>query len=146
MAPFLRYFAITSIALYVAGVVGMLFDGKGLGAFVGSAMAMLWVGWILVLASLPLFLVLLWVLPRAYARLTAVPHRAVGATVGFSVWLAAAVLFAGLGSALSEPGPGATPSSPVSLLAFTLVTGALGALVGFVESHYPRWSRSARSG
>ncbi len=144
MAPFLRYLVTASVALYVAGVVGMLLEGQGLIAFVASAIAMLWVGWITVLVCLPLFLVFLLVLPRAYVRFAEVPYWAIGAAAGFLVWVAAAILFAGLGSALSEPGPGASPVTPLSLLAFTLVVGAFGALVGLVESHYSRWSPTVK--
>jgi hypothetical protein len=134
MGPFLRYVATMGAALYAAGVVSMLADGQGLSAFVGSALGMLWIGWISMLLGLPLFLIVLWLLPRAFRRFPLSPAWMVGAGSGLVVWMAAAIVLGGLAAAVSTPGPGAAPVTPIALVGLALVIGAFGALVGAVEA------------
>jgi hypothetical protein len=134
MGPFRRYFVTMVVALLALQSVNGLLQGQGLGAFVGAAFALIWLGWLVVLVGLPLFIALLWALPRAYRRLPEVPRPVVGVVTGLAVWAVAAIILGSIGAAVSTTGPGATPPTPLTLLGFGLVIGGFGAVLGLVEA------------
>jgi len=134
MGPFRRYAVTSVVALLALQSVSGLLQGQGLAAFVGAALAFVWLGWLVVLVGLPLFIALLWVLPRAFRRFAAVPRPIVGIATGLAVWAIAAVILGGLATAVSTPGPGSTPATPLTLVGFSLVIGAFGALLGLIEA------------
>ena len=134
MGPFRRYFLAMVVALLaIQSIVGLL-QGQGLAAFVGAAFAFIWLGWLVVLVGLPLFIALLWALPRAYRRLPRIPRPVVGMVTGLIVWAVAAMILGGIGAAFSTTGPASTPPTPLTVLGFGLVIGGFGAVLGLIEA------------
>jgi hypothetical protein len=134
VGPFRRYFVTMVLALLALQSVNGLLEGQGAAAFVGAAFAFIWLGWLVVLLGLPLFIALLWALPRAFGRLPEIPRPRVGMITGLVIWAVAAVILGSVGAAFSTTGPGATPPTPLTVLGFGLVIGAFGALLGLIEA------------
>jgi hypothetical protein len=139
MGPFRRYAVTMVVALLTLQTISGLLQGQGLAALVGAVFAFVWLGWLVVLVGLPLFIALLWALPRAARRFPTAPRQVVGIASGLAVWAIAAAVLGSIASAVSTPGPGSTPATPLDFLAFTLVIGAFGAVLGLIEAR-ATWS------
>src|SRR5712672_2781163 len=116
MGPFRRY-AMTMVVTFLAiqTIVGLA-QGDGVAAFFEAALAFVWLGWIEVLIALPLFIAVLWALPRSLRRFDTAPRPIIGMATGASIWALGAVVLTAVGIAVSRPGPGSTPATPLSLL------------------------------
>jgi hypothetical protein len=134
MGPFRRYAVTMVVALLALQTISGLLQGQGLAAVVGTVFAFVWLGWLVVLVGLPLFIALLWALPRAFRQFPAAPRLVVGVATGLAVWAIAAAVLGGIASAVSTPGPGSTPATPLALLGFALVIGGFGSLLGLIEA------------
>lgn len=138
--PVLRYSVAMAIVLLVGGTVGGLLQGQGPESFIGAAFALVWVGWLTILLMLPLFLALLWLLPKAERRRTGVPLPFLGAAIGFMVWLstiAAIFVFATVTGNVSQDPP---PTAAGFAIA-ALVVGGVGAYAGLIEGFARQRSR-----
>jgi hypothetical protein len=125
-------YAISAIAV-IASATTLISLAEGQGAFsfeVGLAAAW-WLFWLLVLPGVPLFLVLILLLPRLEHWLPNTRVELLATAASFVIWLlAAAVLVSGIWIA-TPSGPGAPTIS--GALIVLLGAGTLGAIVGFVE-------------
>ena len=138
MGPFRRY-AVTMVVTFLAiqTIVGLA-QGDGVAAFFEAALAFVWLGWIEVLIALPLFIAVLWALPRSLRWFDTAPRPIIGMATGASIWALGAVVLTAVGIAVSRPGPGSTPATPLSLLGSGLAIGTIGALLGLFEAQATR--------
>ena len=133
MGPFRRYTVTMIVTFLTIQTVLGLAQGDGVAAFMEAAIAFIWLGWIEVLIALPLFIALLWALPRAFRRFETTPRPIVAIATGSSIWAVAAILLAVVGSAVIDHAPSPTPATPLSLLGLGLAVGAIGAVLGLIE-------------
>jgi heme/copper-type cytochrome/quinol oxidase subunit 2 len=134
MGPFRRYLLTMVVALLALQTIAGFLDGQGLAALAGAVFGLIWTGWLVILVGLPLFVMLLWALPRAYQRLSATPRPVVGMVTGLAIWALAATVLGSIGVLVTTPGPGAMPPTALTILGFGLVVGAFGALLGLLEA------------
>lgn len=131
-----RYLVTITLLTIVASTVQGLIGGAGLvPAVVGGFVGLLWVGWFIPLAGIPICLVVLLLIPRAAGR-TSMSIVIVAATVSALVWVAFAVGIAGV-LALFGSNARDTPLTLVSAATTLLGVGLVGTLIGLVEG----WAR-----
>jgi len=124
-----------------ATTLAYLADGQGGFSFqVGLAMAW-WVGLLLVLPGLPLFLVLISVLPRLERRFPNARIDLLATAASLVIWLVGAAILIVVISILTDP---RSPSAPTirGALIVLLCAASFGAIVGFVEGWARRRSAS----
>jgi hypothetical protein len=127
--PILRYLLAMVVLLFVAATIQGLVAGDGSAALGEAAFALVWVGWITIIALLPPFLVFLWLLPRSRRRLPDVPILPLAVGLGFVTWVIAATIVIVL---LAAAGTLPVGQSGVSAW-WLLVAGAQGAYLGLIE-------------
>jgi hypothetical protein len=129
---------VLSLISVISGATTLVHLAEGQGAFsfeLGLATAW-WAGWLLVLPGLPLFLVLISVLPALARRFPRARIDLLAAAASVVIWLIGAAILIVVISIPTDPGSPSAPTIPGTLIVF-LYAAVLGAIVGFVEG----WAR-----
>lgn len=130
-ASVLGFLGWTTAFLLAMGVIDRLLAGRGLSGVFEVVFGFLWLGWLFVLAALPIWLLFRWAFGKLGPRLGGpLPLR--GALVGVLVWLSAAVILLVVELVAWAFSPDSQPTL-VSVLTGLAAVALFGGVLGFLE-------------
>ena len=142
--------SVRSFVLWAAGIlvvstaVDRLLRGDGVGGLIEAVFGFVWVGWLAVLAVIPIWLGFRWLLDRFGPRMSG-PIRFRGAVIGLVWWVTLAVLLLSYELVAWPFSPDSQPTA-LTVVSGLAVVGALGSILGFLEGRAIERSRVTFAG